>query len=122
MWSDAQREAGIWLRMVYLTSSEEEEVILEASRAGLVLANTFQVRRSIQQMADSSLVQIEQADGVVTQPAPGPFKKIAVMDRRAFWEEIGGVGRSIALLAFNLANTPSEAARVIATASFRVTG
>lgn len=122
-WNDAQRAGGIWLRMIYLTSTEEEEVLTEAQRAGsMVLANGIQIRRSVSEIADNVPEKVEQGEEVVERPAPGPFKKIAVLDRRAFWEELGGQGRSLAIYAFNQANTPSEAAREAATASFRVAG
>jgi hypothetical protein len=123
LWTDEQRAGGIWLRMVYLTSSEEEEVILEAQRAGsMALANGIQIRRSVHEVADNAPERIEDGERAIVRPAPGPFKKIAALDRRAFWEELGGQGRTFVIYAFNQANTPSEAAREAATASFRVSG
>lgn len=70
-------------------------------------------------------VEVTAPDGsteTVDQPSPGPLAKVPDLEKKAFWEELGPHGRSLAVMAFNTANTPSEAARAAAMASFRLAG
>jgi hypothetical protein len=50
---------------------------------------------------------------------PGPWRPIPALEVRAYWEEIGSMGRAIFSQAYTLAHTPSAAARAVALASFR---
>lgn len=123
LWTDEQRASGVWLRMVYLTSTEEEEVLKEAAREGtMAVANAFQVRRSLADVAPNVPETVEADGEPVVRPAPGSWKRIPPLERRAVWEELGPQGRNFAIYAFNQANNPSEVAREAATKSFRLSG
>lgn len=128
MWSEEQRANGIWLSLVLLTSTEEEACLGEAQRSNNFAAiNYIQTRKALVAMAPNVPVSVEvtAADGssqMVEQPSPGPFARVPDLEKKAFWEELGPHGRSMAVMAFNTANTPSEAARAAAMASFRLAG
>ena len=101
-WSDEQRAKGISVRCVYMTSSEEEQVLDEISRAGgsTAKAMPFQARRSISTI-----------DG----------KKVGHLDKVMFWEAFGPMGRGMVQMAWQRANQASEEASKKFVASFRVT-
>ena len=102
LWSDAQRRDGIWLEMVYLTPSEEEDAINVAVSNGKIGSAPFlQMRRSLWAI-----------DGA----------KINHADREFVWKYLGVQGRQLAQVGFQMANTPSAEVREVMAASFRVTG
>ena len=101
-WTDAQRSKGIKVGCVYLSSTDEEQVLDELGRAGgsSGKALAFQARRSLSTI-----------DG----------KKIR-HDLKAFvWEALGPLGRGMCQMALQRANSPSEEAAKRFTSSFRVT-
>lgn len=123
VWTEEQRKVGIWLKMVYLTPSEEEKALGEAQRAGNVAAVAMtQVRVSIHEQADNVPVKDEVDGEEVLRNEPGPFRRVPSIELRPLWAELGPQGRSFAMSAFNMANSPSDEARAAAMASFRVTG
>ena len=102
MWSDEQRARGIEVRCVYSSSTDEEQVLDEISRAGgsAGKAMPFQARLSISAI-----------DG----------KKIRHVDKVFVWEALGPMGRGMVQMAWHRANTASEEASKKFAASFRVT-
>lgn len=117
-WTDAQREQGVWLKGIYLTASEEEEAIVEAQREGKgALLVAYTIRKTLAGIADPLRV-VDQETGE-EKIAPGPWRAIPALELRPYWEEIGSMGRTIYTQAYQLAHTPSEAARAVALASFR---
>lgn len=123
MWSDAQREYGIWLRMVYLTSSEEEAALGEAQRSGnLASVAMIQVRASLHQLADNVPEEVDVDGSPEHHNVPSAYKPIPRLERRVMWEEFGPQGRALVMAAFSLASSPSEAARSSAMTSFRLAG
>lgn len=118
LWTDAQREQGIWLKGIYLSASEEEEAIMEAQREGkgpLLIAYT--VRKTLVAVADP--IRVVDTETGEEKVSPGPWRSIPALEIRPYWEEIGGMGRTFYTQAYQLAHTPSEAARAVALASFR---
>lgn len=121
LWSEVQREQGVWLKGVYLTASEEEDAIGEAQREGKGGAvGIYQIRKSLVAVADSIAVFDEETQQ--EKLAPGAWKLIPSLEIRPYWEELGPQGRGLFAQAFQTANTPSDAAREVAKASFRTVG
>jgi hypothetical protein len=117
MWDQDHRKDGVWLRMVYLTASEEIEALNEAQRAGaMVVAQTFTARKSVVAIASAKAPDDDGVRGM------GEWKRVPKLDAPAVWEELGFQGRNIAYQAFNLANSASEENREAALKSFRVVG
>ena len=112
-WSESQRKRGVFIRMVYLTGSEEERCIAEGENKGKH-AGITQIRTAVQAFADV----IDSDEG----PAPGGWTMVPPMDRDAFWEALGPRGRQLAGSAFNRANSPEPEARQVVTDTFRVLG
>lgn len=119
LWTDAQREQGVWLKGIFLAASEEEEAILEAQREGkAALLVAYTIRRTLAAVADALTITDEETGE--EKIAPGPWRAIPALEMRPYWEEIGSQGRTIYTQAYQLAHTPSEAARAVALASFRL--
>lgn len=115
-WSLAQRDHGVWVKGVYLTASEEEEAISDAHREGrLGAVISYQIRKSLFAVADS----IQGEDGMI---GPGAWRRLTVFTQRPCWDELGPKGRVIFTQAYQLAHTPSQAAREVAQRSFRLVG
>lgn len=117
-WTPEQRANGVWVKMVFLTSSEEESVLLEAARVGAALSTTIHVRSSLAAIATSVASQGDDD----TRHEPGTYAPVKELDRRGLWEELGAQGRNLCFYAFGQANNPDEKSRSAATQSFRLTG
>lgn len=118
LWTEQQREQGVWVKGIFLSASEEEDAISEAQREGKPnLIGVYTIRRTLVAIADS----LETADPETGEKrlAPGAWRPIPALDLRAYWEELGTQGRGLFTQSFQLANTPSDAARAVALASFR---
>lgn len=102
-WSEKQRRDGISVRCVFLSSTDEEQVLDELARAGGSggRAQLIQARRS--------LVSI---DG----------KKIPYLEKASVWESLGPMGRGLCVVALQRALAPSEKAGKQFNDSFRVFG
>lgn len=121
LWTDVQREHGVWLKGIYLTASEEEEAIVEAQREGkTTLVGVYTIRKTLVAIADP--LQVVDEENGEARVAPGPWRAIPALEVRPYWEEIGTMGRTLFTQAYQLAHTPSEAARAVALASFRQVG
>lgn len=114
VWTEEQRARGVFVRMVYLTASEEERCLSEGEAKGKH-SGIAQIRASVQALADV-------IDGEDGEPAPGPWKTIPVLEKDPYWEALGAQGRQLAGAAFNMANAPDEGAREAMKASFRIIG
>jgi hypothetical protein len=122
-WKEDQREGGVWVRLFYLTSTEEESALGEAQRSGnLAAVGMVQVRVALAGLASNVRETVEVDGEVKVTSRAGTYAKIPALEKRAVWEELGPQGRSLVMSAFNLGNSPSEEARAAAMASFRVTG
>lgn len=120
LWTSEQRVHGVFLKGVYLSASEELEALADAQREGKAIAvGVFQVIKSISAVADVVEVASEEGDA---ERGPGPWKAIPGLEKRPYWEELGPMGRNLFTQGFQLANTPEEAHRAMAQASFRVIG
>lgn len=110
LWSDEQKQKGIKLGMMFLTSAEEEDALSEAARSGkLASAGIIQVRRSLAKV------------GVFgAEPGAEGWRNIAHADKIKVWEELGPKGRGMAMAAHARANAPSQEALAVAADSFRI--
>lgn len=117
-WSDAQKEGGVWLKGIYLTASEEEEAVSESQREGKpALVGIYTIRKALVAIAEPLTARDDETGEEST--VPGPWRPIPALEIRAYWEEIGSMGRGLFSQAYTLAHTPSAAARAVALASFR---
>lgn len=117
LWNEAQRQSGVFVKGVFLSASEEEEAITEAAREGKApAAPVYSIRKSLS--AISEPMQVEEEEG--TKLAPGAWRVIPALERRAYWDELGPMGRALFVQAYQLANSPSQAVLEVALKSFRV--
>lgn len=119
LWSDEQRERGVWVKGIFLSASEEEACIVDAGREGKLAAiGLYNMRRSLHAIADPIAYDDPEApDG--KGRGPGSWSLIPTLDRRAYWEDLGAQGRGVFATAYQLANSPSQAAQEVALKSFR---
>lgn len=118
LWSQPQREQGVWLKGIFLSASEEEDAISEAQREGKAnLVGVYTIRKSLVAIADS--IETTDPESGEARLAPGAWRPIPALDLRSYWEELGTQGRGLFTQSYQLANTPSDAARAVALASFR---
>lgn len=114
MWNDAQRASGVWIKLVYLTASEEEQALTEAVRTGNAAATgLYQVKRSLAAVADN----LSDENGGDT---PGELRGVPHLERDGLWEELGQKGRALVLAAYNQGVSPSEEAVQRSAQSFRI--
>lgn len=113
VWTEEQRKNGIFVRMVFLTATEEERCLSEGDNKGKH-SGIAQIRTSFQAFAD--------VVGEGEEAGPGPWKAISDIDRNGYWEALGSQGRQLAGAAFNLANAPDEEGRKAMKDSFRILG
>lgn len=114
VWTEEQRNRGVFVRMVYLTASEEERCLSEGEAKGKH-SGIAQIRASVQAIGDV----VTDDEG---QPVPGGWKFIPALEKDAYWEALGAQGRQLAGAAFNMANAPDEEGRQAMKNSFRVVG
>ena len=101
-WSAEQRANGVVLGCNYLTSTEEEDILVELQKAGrLATIGSAQVKKALATI-----------DG----------KPIPHMEKRNVWEALGPQGRSIAMAMFQQATNPSKEEVDAVQESFRVAG
>lgn len=118
LWSQQQREQGVWLKGIFLSASEEEDALMEAIRENKgALASVYTIRKTLAAIAES--LEAEDPETGDRRPAPGAWKPIPGLELRPYWEEIGSMGRTLYTQAYQHAHTPSEGARALALASFR---
>lgn len=117
-WTPEQKEHGVWLKGIFLSASEEEDALVEATREGKgQLASVYTIRKTMAAVADSILS--EDPETGAARPSPGAWRPIPALELRPYWEEIGTVGRTIFTQAYQFAHTPSKEAQAVALASFR---
>lgn len=117
LWNEAHRQSGVFVKGVFLTPSEEEDAITEAAREGKApAAPVYSIRKSLAAISDP--ISVEDEEG--TKPAPSAWRVIPVLERRAYWDELGPMGRALFVQAYQLANSPSQAVLEVALKSFRV--
>ena len=101
-WSAEQRANGVVVGCVFLTSSEEEDMLVELQKSGRIATiGSAQVKKALASI-----------DG----------KPIPHLEKRNVWEALGSQGRSIAMSMFQKATSPAKEEQDAVEESFRLFG
>jgi hypothetical protein len=121
VWTDEQRENGIFVRMTFLTAAEEEKCITESDAKGRH-SGIAQSRMAFCAIAPSVPVEGDGEGDDGRSIGPGAWKPIGWLDKDPYWNALGSQGRQLAGAAFNLANAADEEARKAMKDTFRIEG